>query len=287
MTGLLSIIFSAVTSVVIAHFLKVTESQYLNTIRVLTVNYLVASTLAFSYTYNIGVQEIDVEILFQPLLLSVGVGIIFIANFFIYSKSVYHNGVGISIAAMRISLIIPVILSVIWYLESLTYTQWAGVLLVFVILLLLIPQKNKVIYRSFKAGWLLILLFIGTGIGDASMKIYEVEYSGIIGKEFFMGIVFLVSFFAGLCVTAYKKSWKFSRKEVLLGISIGIPNLLTSLFLIEALQLMNGAIVYSSVNVLTVLGGTLLGVICWKDKFSTVQWIGIFLTLISIFLLIL
>ncbi|MEX0945334.1 MAG: hypothetical protein WDZ38_06615, partial [Balneolaceae bacterium] len=63
--------------------------------------------------------------------------------------------------------------------------------------------------------------------------------------------------------------------------------LFTSIFLISALEIMNGAVVYSSVNVLTVMGGTLLGVIRWKDRFTNAQWVGIFLTLFSIVLLIL
>lgn len=287
MAGLLFIFLSAVTSVTIAHFLKVTESRSLNTIRVLTVNYFVATTIAFIYTLSIGYPKVGFEILFQPFLLSVGVGILFIANFFIYSKSVFYNGVGISIATMRISLIIPVLLSTLWYLEFLNNYQWAGILLVFITLFLLLPNKKSLIgnEQSLNKGWLLILLFLGTGIGDASLKYYEMEYSQWITKEFFMGMVFMTAFWIGMIYILWKKSWKFTREEIYVGIAIGVPNLLTSVFLISALEMMNGAVVYSSVNVLTVLGGTLLGVYYWKDRFSTMQWAGIFLTLAAIVLL--
>ena len=288
MTGLLFIVFSAVTSVISAHFLKITESRSLNTVRVLTVNYLVATSAALLFTFKSGLPDSNLEVLYQPLLLSVGVGIIFIANFFIYSKSVHHNGVGISIATMRISLIIPVLLSTVWYLEVLTTYQWCGVLLVFVTLFLLLPVKGKSIKTDqlLNKGWLLLLLFLGTGIGDASLKYYEMEYSHLISKEFFMGMVFMTAFWIGIIYVLWKKNWKFTKKEIIVGIAIGIPNLLTSIFLISALELMNGAVVYSSVNVLTVLGGTLLGVLYWKDHFSKKQWIGIFLTLWAIVLLV-
>tara|TARA_R100001143_G_scaffold63603_2_gene73688 strand:- start:23089 stop:23958 length:870 start_codon:yes stop_codon:yes gene_type:complete len=288
MLGQLFIVLSAVTSVTIAHFLKVTESRSLNTIRVLTVNYFVATAAALLYASIIGSTKIDFEILFQPLLLSVGVGALFIANFFIYSKSVFHNGVGISIAAMRISLIIPVLLSTFWYLEILTSDQWIGILLVFVTLFLLLPNKKSLIRtdQSLNKGWLLLLLFLGTGFGDASLKYYEMEYSQWITKEFFMGMVFMTAFLIGMIYILWKKSWQFTREEIFVGIAIGVPNLLTSVFLISALELMNGAIVYSSVNVLTVLGGTLLGVIYWKDRFSNMQWTGIFLTVLALVLLV-
>lgn len=288
MTGLIFIVLSAANSVIIAHFLKVTETQSLNTVRVLTINYFVATSAALIYSINRDLPTSEIDVLFQPFLLSVGVGIIFIANFFIYSKSVHHNGVGISIATMRISLIIPVLLSTLWYLEVLTIHQWLGILLVFVTLFLLLPSKEIYIKtdQMFNKGWLLILLFLGTGIGDASLKYYEMEFSQIVSKELFMGTVFMTAFLIGMIYILWKKSWKFTKKEILVGIAIGIPNLLTSIFLISALEIMNGAVVYSSVNVLTVLGGTLLGVLLWKDHFSNKQWAGILLTLGAIILLV-
>lgn len=286
MAGWLFIILSASTSILIAHFLKLSESNQLNTIRILTVNYFIAAAIALIITFGFGRTGIHTETITEPLFLAVIVGVIFIANFFIYSKSVFHHGVGTSIAAMRISLIIPVLLSTFWYFELLSILQWVGVVLVFTTLFLLLPRKKKVEFNIHESGWLLLFLFLGTGVGDASLKIYEAEYSVHLGKELFMGFVFLTAFIVGLMVLLIRKELTFTKKELLLGVAVGIPNLLTSIFLIMALERMNGAVVYSSVNVLTVLGGTILGVLFWKDVFTKSQWIGIFLTLISIVLLI-
>ena len=285
-TGWLYIILCAASSVLIAHLLKVVESRKLNTLRVLTVNYLTATVIAASTTGFDQISQLDFSEGFYALVLGAAVGVIFIANFFIYSKSVHHNGVGISVAAMRISLIVPVLLSTVWYLELLSFRQWVGVMLVFITLFLLLPNKRKMLREPFSAAWLLVLLFIGTGLGDSSLKIYEVEFSSLLSKEHFMGIVFFTAFLVGLIVVLIKKNWRFKRSEILLGIAVGIPNLYTAIFLIEALERMNGAVVYSSVNVLTVLGGTLLGILKWGDKLTRIQWTGIALTLITILLLI-
>lgn len=287
MSGWIFIILSALTSILIAHFLKLSESRDLNTIRVLTVNYFVASAAALFLNIHSGPDIEQIELISQPILLSGFVGAIFIANFFFYSKSVFHNGVGISIAAMRISLIIPVLLSTIWYMELLSLVQWVGVFLVFATLFLLLPRKRKVDFKIKKeSGWLLLLLFLGTGVGDASLKVFESEYSEIIGKELFMGFVFLTAFIIGIMTLVIRREFQFNLKEMMLGMAIGIPNLLTSIFLIMALERMNGAVVYSSVNVLTVVGGTMIGIIIWKDHFTKTQWAGILLTIISIVLLI-
>lgn len=285
-TGWVYIILCAASSVLIAHLLKVAENRKLNTVRVLTVNYLTATIIAASTTGFDQISQLDFSEGMYAIALGTVVGVIFIANFFIYSKSVHHNGVGISVAAMRISLIVPVLLSTAWYLELLSFRQWVGVVMVFVTLFLLLPNKRKMLREPFSAAWLLVLLFIGTGLGDSSLKIYEVEFSSLLSKEHFMGIVFFTAFLIGMIVVTLRGNWKFKTPEIMLGIAIGIPNLYTAIFLIEALERMNGAVVYSSVNVLTVLGGTLLGIIKWGDILTKIQWAGIVLTVITILFLI-
>lgn len=286
MEGLLFIVLSSVCSVLIAHLLKFTEFKKLGTTKVLTVNYITAAIVAF--VSPVGGAEIDFNLAnaWPALLLAGVVGIIFIANFFIYSKSVSKNGVGISVAAMRISLLIPVLLSTIWYMELLSVRQWIGFSTVIVALFLLLPDKRKMIREPKSAAWLLVLLFLGTGLGDGSLKIFEVDYASYLTKEQFMGSVFISSTFVGLIVILLKGSLHFSKQEIGMGILVGIPNLYSALFLIEALEVMNGAIVYSTVNILTVLGATILGKIRWNDRVTPVQWAGIAATLLSIMLLI-
>lgn len=285
MAGWIYIILCVLSSILIAHFFKVTEQQKLSTLRVITVNYLIAFPTAFlMYARQERTHTFSSDLIF-PMILAVFVGIIFIYNFFVYSKSVDQNGLGISVAAMRVSLIIPVLLSTFWYLELLTWIQWIGLILVFVVLYLLLPNKESLFDRNTSSGWMLPVLFIMTGIGDASLKVYEREFSELFSKGEFMGIVFFTAFLIGIATVIVKRKWNFTKKEFLIGACVGIPNLLAATFLIEALERMNGAIVFSAVNVLTVLGGTLVGVVFWKDRFTKLQWTGILLTIISILLL--
>lgn len=288
MIGWLFIVLSSVTSVLIAHFLKVVEFKKLSTIKVLIVNYLAATIIAFSTSGAAEILQLDFYEFSGTVTLAIVTGLFFIVNFFIYSKSVFHNGVGISVASMRISLIIPVLLSTLWYLELLSFQQWMGVLFVIFALFLLLPNKRKMLREPFSAAWLLVLLFICTGIGDASLKVYEREFSTLLEKELFMGLVFFIAFVIGIIWLAFRKdrSISFSWTEIGMGIAIGVPNFYTSIFLIEALERMNGGIVYSSVNLLTVLGGTLLGITRWQDKLTGIQWIGIIISIAAIVLLL-
>lgn len=285
MTAWLFILMSSGCSVLIAHLLRLIEFKKMNTLRVLTVNYLVATIIAFLTVENTPAQY-ELSVLAPVIILSVCAGVIFIANFFIYSKSVFNNGVGVSVAAMRISLIIPVLLSTFWYQEYLKGREWLGILLVFITLILLLPDKRNLFKTPYNASWLLILLFLFTGLGDSSLKVYEADFSMFITQELFMGFIFLVAFLSGILTLIIRRNWNFNRYECFLGVIIGIPNLYSAIFLIEALSLMSGGIVYSVTNLLTVIGATFLGIWRWGDKLTTSQWIGLGLTMISILLLI-
>ena len=285
MTGWLFIVLSSFCSVLIAHLLKVTEFKKLGTTKVLTVNYVVASLVAFLSPVGAAEFDFSVDKAWPALVLAVIVGFIFIANFFIYSKSVSKNGVGISVAVMRMSLLIPVLLSTFWYMELMSIRQWIGFVTVIVALFLLLPNKRTMLREPKSAAWLLILLFLGTGLGDGSLKVFEVDYSSYLTKEQFMGTVFLSATIVGFTAVIIDGDLKFSGQELLLGILVGIPNLYSAIFLIEALEVMNGAVAYSVVNILTVLGATVLGMIRWGDIVTPAQWAGIAATLFSILLL--
>lgn len=285
MTAWLFILMSSGCSVLIAHLLRLIEFKKMNTLRVLTVNYLVATIIAFLTAGHIS-TEYELVKLSPVLIIAAIVGVIFITNFFIYSKSVYSNGVGISVAAMRISLIIPVLLSTFWYQEYLMGREWIGVLVVFITLFLLLPEKRNLFKTPYNAAWLLVLLFLFTGLGDSSLKIYEADFSDLMTQELFMGIVFLVAFLSGFLFLVIQKNWYINRHEIFLGIAVGIPNLYSAIFLIEALSLLSGGIVYSVTNLLTVIGATILGLWRWGDKLTISQWAGLGLTLISILLLL-
>lgn len=286
MIGWIYILLSANCSVLIAHFLKVSEKKGLNTVRVLTVNYIVATLIAFSSGFFRGNAHVQFGESSAVIILAAAVGVIFIVNFFIYSKSVHYNGVGISVAAMRISLLIPVLISIFWYFDEVRFMQWIGIFSAIIALFLLLPNKRKMLREPLSVAWLLVLLFLGTGMGDASLMIYEEDFSNLLSKEQFMGFVFLSAFIVGLTVMAFRKNLRINRNEILLGIAIGVPNLYSAIFLIEALPHLSGAVVYSSVNILTVMGATILGILFWGDKLTKIQWVGILFTVVVIILLI-
>ncbi|MDZ7693557.1 MAG: hypothetical protein U5K69_20970 [Balneolaceae bacterium] len=213
-------------------------------------------------------------------------GTIFIGNFLIYSKSIHLNGVGVSVAAMRLSLLVPVCVSIWLYQEQLTVLKGLGLLFVFVSMAMMIPQTQNIRFGKIDAAWLLIMVFLLTGLADSSLKIYEEDFSMQISEMQFMRMVFTCAFLIGLVMILFRQGRGVNRYELGTGALIGIPNLYSSVFLIYALRGMDGAIAYPVVNILNVIGGTLLGLWVWKDDVSSLQWMGIGTAIAAILLLL-
>lgn len=279
------ILLSSLCSLIVAHLLKLTEVKKLRTLNTLTVNYIVAGIFALVVGLNgegTGVASQTIYLFIFCII----VGAFFIGNFVVYSKSVHTNGMGITIAAMRLSLLIPVLISIFMYAEYLGVAEIFGVILVFGSLVLLIPKKNSVQIGNINASWLLLITFGLSGFADASLKIYEEEFSLALNELTFMGLVFMGAFAIGIILSLVRNGPIIRKKEALLGAFIGIPNLYSAIFLIYALGDISGSIAYPVVNILNVLGGTFLGLLIWSDNVSFKQWAGIATAIIAIILLI-
>ena len=100
-----------------------------------------------------------------------------------------------------------------------------------------------------------------------------------------MFIVFTVSFITGLFFLIKEKR-KIQQREILTGVALGIPNLFSSIFLIQALSQLPAVIVYPFANIAVIIFGTLLGYFYWKDKLQQKQWLGIGLAVSALIILI-
>lgn len=278
------ILCSAACSVMIAHLLKLTEAKKLRTLPTLTINYIFASVFAFWFGRQDGSS---LTFLQSPavLVFCLIVGAFFIGNFLMYSKSVHMNGVGVTITSMRVSLLVPVLISLYLYGESISWATGLGILLVISALILMVPKKQSIKIGGMNAGWLLVFIFIVAGFADASLKVYEEDFSGQFNELIFMSMVFAAAFLIGVIAMMIRKVSFFSPKEFGMGCSIGIPNLYSGIFLIYALRDINGAIAYPLVNTVTVIAGTILGVLFWRDNITGLQWAGIGIAVIAIMLL--
>ncbi|MDD3050346.1 MAG: hypothetical protein PHR06_04305 [Candidatus Cloacimonetes bacterium] len=234
-------------------------------------NYFIASVFSF-----ISARQIITSLNLFDFSIGVLGGFLFLSGLIIYKKNIEVNGLSLSVSAMRISLVIPTLMSLIMFNENLAFYNYFGVIVVIVSFLYL-PGK----YSFRNIVWLL-LLFLVIGLADALLKIYEVY-----GKSNHNGFIFLIfsSAFVFNILWILFTGTKFKIRSLTYGFILGIPNQLTTKFFLIALITIPAAIAYplsaSSVVVLSILSD----IFFWKKRFSKRQKIAFIALLIGIILL--
>jgi drug/metabolite transporter (DMT)-like permease len=219
-------------------------------------------------------------------------GFIFIGTFFLYGYCVDINGVALSLAAMRMSLAIPIGVSVFFFQEEVSVKSILAIALVFVALLLMIPKaqandKNTRLAKAdmYRSGLILFLLFVLAGFGDSSLKLFERYFMERAREEMFMALVFSGAFLMSLIISSQSGSLMPKPFELLFGVLVGVPNLYSSIFVIQALTQMPASQVFSLVNIIIVVLGALSGWLIWKDRLQPRQIAGLLFGIIASYLL--
>lgn len=285
--GIFYIAVSIFCSLAVAQFLKIAETRKISVFKILAVNYLTAFLVSlFSAPEWTSLGQSLQELSYSVYALAAMLGVFFIANLWVYSRSIDRIGMGISIAAMRMSLIFPIGISLLVFQESLVWLRYIGIVVALGALILMLPKIKKNNISGLSDAWLPILILIMTGFVDSGIKVYEEVYSSQLSEGLFLSGIFLVSFFCGMGMLIYQNDLHFSFKEIGYGIATGVVNLYSSVFLIYALQIMPGSVVFPIINVTLVVLGALVGIWFWKDQLTKKQWAGLILAIISIILLL-
>lgn len=208
-------------------------------------------------------------------------GIFFFFSFIYYQKSVRENGVGISGTFAKLGILIPMIFSIILWKEFPSLIQWLGIILS--ILSILIVQLSFKSLEKFDVKPTIILLFIFGGMAEFSNKIYQ-KYALNTYKDVFLFSIFFVAFLISISYTLKKKS-KFTKKDILTGFAVGIPNLFSSYFLILSLDTLKTSVAFPLFSAGSILLINMGGFFIFKEKISHKNKVAIGLTILALILI--
>ena len=279
----LSILSSSVLLVIFKYF----ERFHVHTFQAITVNYFVAATLGFLLA---PVAYSPIEITQKPWALSaIIIGCVFIAMFYIMAVSSQKVGVAISSVANKMSLVIPVMVGVILYEESLAGLKLVGVITsVIAVVLVTFPKKGINVDRKFLI--LPVIIFLGSGFLDTFFKFVETRQLGENEIEVFSASLFAIAALVGFSVVVFnrfKSGQILETKSLIAGFALGIPNYFSIHFLLQALNIPNleSTMVFPVNNTGIVLLSTLLAIVLFSEKLSKLNWSGIVLAVLSILLI--
>lgn len=250
------LLLSALSSVIIAIGFRYASSLGGKVQNILVVNYITASLFLLPQVLESGflIHEYSTPV----LALLIVIGVLFVINFFLYSKCLSENGVGGTVTISRLSVVWPVILGLFYFKEEISLFQKAGIGLTVVLFLVLMKRKD--VFQEIKKPFLLSLLFLLSGLGDSLVSVLNANIQLEL-KQQSASLIFLVAVpVSALFSLTNPISW--TKIDVFLGIVIGIANFGSLFYLLEGLGTKASAVAFPLVNtliiVLSVIGGTLI-----------------------------
>lgn len=278
---MIPLILTILCSTSIALILKINSANKGDTLILLTGNYFSATIIGlFLFLGDKGTTS-SIELVPLGLFLSV----LFVGSIFAFSKSVTLSGAALSTVSSRLSVFVPIVLSIIIFLEIPNTFQIAGLLftLFTIVLFYFSLDDKKQVRENKKRFFFLISVMLGIGMADFFMKVFQENWSNS-DKPWFLFWIFFFSFISTLFIS-FKKKKRFNRRSLILGLIMGIPNIFSSYFLIESLKTFSAIIVYPVVNISIILITAIIVKIVWDEPWNLYYKAALALGLLSITLL--
>lgn len=279
------LLLSILCSTVIFIIFKCFEKYNVNTLQAIVINYFIAATFGFlDYNAKLSVLEITDSKWFIGALC---LGALFITIFNVMALTAQKNGLSVTSVASKMSVVIPIIFGVYAYNESVNLQKLIGILLALAAVYLTSVKAKSLKTFQLKNLSLPIILFLGSGTIDTSIKYLETKYLADNEIPVFSATIFLCSGLIGvilLTIKSLKTPLKLSYKPLIGGAILGVVNYYAILTLLKALQI-NGfesSTLFTLNNVGIVMLSTLIGLLFFKEKLIRKNWIGIALAIISI-----
>ena len=278
------LLLSIAASTIILILFKLFDRYSVNTQQAIIVNYLTACASGL-VSYNAPIHLNDI-VSSKWFIGAIFLGFLFISIFNVMALTAQRNGLSVASVAAKMSVIIPVVFGLYVYNESMGLQKVIGIILALVAVYLT-SIKTKSTINSRKGLLLPIVLFLGSGIIDTSIKYLETTYVAKNGIPIFSATIFFFAGIIGLVVfisKSLRKTYKFDLRSIYGGIVLGIVNYGSIYFLLKALQYegTESSTIFTINNVAIVMLSTLTGLMLFREKLYPKNWIGILIAIISI-----
>lgn len=275
---MLFLILSILCSVIVGVIFKITRKYKGNPTQIVAFNYVVALTLCY-FTFSPNLNEIDSK---APWNIYIAIGVLLPFVFLSLMASIKHIGIVKTDAAQRLSLFIPILAAWFIFKEEFNTYKIVGIVIGFLALLFILRKQSE----NTENKWFFpTAVLIGFGIIDILFK--QVALYTTLPYPASLFVVFCIAFNVAVLIAIYEmgsKKVKLESKNILFGALVGIFNFGNILFYLKAHKAFaeNPSTVFAGMNMGVIVLGSLVGLLFFKEKLSKINFIGIFLALISI-----
>ena len=259
-----ALLLTILCSTSIALLLKNNDARGGNALVLLAGNYFIASLVSLVFLVQTGENYYSHQTLIFGLIL----GVFFVVSFFAFARAVGAAGTALATVSSRLSVVVPLVLSVFIFAEYPSVFQIFGFVFTAVTIALFYKslRTNQTGELSFKSYLYLMIVLVGIGINDFCMKVFQ-EWRMDTEKPFFLFSIFTSAFFVTAGIIKQRRI-VIEKKVVIRGFILGVPNIFSSYFLLAALAELEGIIVYPVVNIGVIIFTTILAMLIWKERLN-------------------
>ncbi|MBI3991765.1 MAG: DMT family transporter [Candidatus Lambdaproteobacteria bacterium] len=255
------LLLSILASVCNAMILKRGEMAGHDRLVVMGINYLVAASLATAVWVGTGHLWPDAV----TLVLGVVGGFFFAIALFLWMGAIQAVGLATSTAALRLSVVLPIAVSIAFFGERPSLLQALGILLALTaVLLITLAGRARQIGSAGGAAVWLVAVFIGGGGSHVTLKLFT-EWGPPEQREALLALIFIS---AGLMTWAVLLAGRrrLARRDVMNGSLFGVLNVTGNSFLLLGLHVVPGVLAFPLNNTGMLFLSGLLGVVVWRER---------------------
>ena len=284
---MISILLTILAFNVLIVIFKFYDRFKVDNLQALIVNYIVAGGLSIYFSAE---PFKILTVVQEPWIYhSIAIGILFIVVFNFYAFGTQKVGIAVTTIANKLSLIIPVAVALVLYPDDhLTILKAAGFVLAILGIYFSSTKSGKLAF-DVKYLWLIILVFVGQGLADSIFNHAQHTVVNESEKHLFFTVLFIMAALSGILILLGKsivKKPQLQFKNLIGGIALGVPNYLSLIFFFNALEnsSFHPSQVFPIVSMGVVALSAIIGLLFFKEKLTTFNWVGIVLSLLAILL---
>lgn len=281
------LLLSVLSSTVIFIVFKLFAKYNINRLQAIIVNYFIACSVGFfGYIESSQLSRVPTEEWFPGALI---LGALFITVFNLAAITTQKSGLSVVAVATKMSVAIPVFFGIFLYNESTGIMKIAGIILALAAVYLTSIKTREGISIQPKNLIFPILVFVGSGIIDTTLKYLENSYVSETDVGLFSSTIFATAGTIGIFILIFQGltgRLRITGKNILGGIALGIPNYFSIYFLVMALRTegFDSSTIFTINHVSIVAFSTIIGILLFKEQLIRKNWIGLVIAIISIIL---
>lgn len=278
---MLFLVLSILCSVIVGVIFKISRNYTISTTQIVTWNYIFALSLCY-LSFSPDLKAVDNT---APWPIYITLGILLPSIFLFLAASIKHMGIVKTDAAQRLSLFIPLLAAWLIFKEEFNIFKVIAFLVGLPALILILSKptsntNNKWIYPT--------VVLLGFGVIDILFKQIALYTSLPYTSSLF--IIFCIAMSIMIVAVLYEviiKKTRLMAVNILFGGLVGAFNFGNILFYLKAHKAFsdNPSTVFAAMNMGVIIMGSLVGILIFKEKLNTKNYVGLILALVAIVLI--